>query len=431
MKYDYVLLDLDGTITDSYEGLWVSMTYTTEKLGYNMPDREEFRKIIGPPLLESFKTIMHIEEKDFDKGVELFRTHFSQEGYKYFSVYSGIRQTIRSLKKAGIKVALATSKPIEATQKLLNHFGLIQYFDYISAPEHDKIQNSKEYVIDKALKVPHNRALMIGDRYFDANGAKKFNIDFMGVLYGFGSRQELIDSGAKYLAETPSDILRILNVDILKGTFISLEGMDGSGKSTQIDLLNKKLKQYGFDFINTREPGGTKISEQIREILLSCENKEMSARTEALLYAASRSQHVEERIKPNLECGKHVICDRFVDSSIAYQGGGRKLGIHSVTDINDFAIAGLYPHKTVYLDLPIETALGRRRAVGSLDRLEQEKIDFFRRTDNAYNELKKKHNNRIVSINANDTIQNIANKMFICVASALEPEINWENCKYE
>ena len=207
--------------------------------------------------------------------------------------------------------------------------------------------------------------------------------------------------------------------------------MDGSGKSTQLKILIEKLEQYGFDFIHTREPGGTEISEEIRDILLSCDNNEMNDRTEALLFAASRAQHVEEKIKPNLNIGKHVICDRFVDSSIAYQGGGKKLGVDKVAAINEFAIDGLYPYKTIFFDMPVEKAIKRREATGNLDRLELEKIDFFKRTSEVYNDIKKKDSERYVCINADDSIDNIATNLFKRVAGILEPEIDWENCKYE
>lgn len=431
MNYDYILFDLDGTITDSFHGLKYSISYMMDKLGYEMPCDDEFRKFIGPPILESFEHVLHIRKEDYDIAAHTYRTHFGDEGYKHFRVYPGIRNVLRSLNKAGKKVAVATSKPIEPTMKLLRFFGIADYFDTINAPENDEIINSKEYAISKALKFPHKKALMIGDRHFDANGAKKFGLDFMGASYGFGSERELVEAGAKYIVHSPHEILNVLNVDCEKGKFISFEGMDGSGKSTQLKILIEKLEQYGFDFINTREPGGTEISEEIRGILLSCDNNEMNDRTEALLFAASRAQHVEEKIKPNLNIGKHVICDRFVDSSIAYQGGGKKLGVDKVTAINEFAIDGLYPYKTIFFDMPVEKAIKRREATGNLDRLELEKIDFFKRTSEVYNDIKKKDSERYVCINADDSIDNIATNLFKCVAGILEPEIDWENCKYE
>lgn len=431
MNYDYILFDLDGTITNSFDGLKRSISYMMDKLGYEMPCDEEFRKFIGPPISESFETVLHINKEDRAEATKIYRAHFAKEGYKYFSLYSGIRQVFRSLKNAGLHIAVATSKPIEPAKKLLNYFGVSAYFDTINAPENDKIENSKEYAISKALQFHHNKALMVGDRHYDANGAKKFNLDFMGAAYGFGSEQELIDAGAKYIAKTPSDILKILNIDIEKGKFLSFEGIDGSGKSTQLNLLEDKLQRYGFDFVHTREPGGTEISEEIRNILLSCDNSEMHNRTEALLFAASRAQHVEEKIKPNLLLGKHVVCDRFVDSSIAYQGAGKNLGVDKVAAINDFAISGLYPDKTIFFDIPADKAIKRRENVGSLDRIEREKSDFFMRTVDAYSWIKENNKNRFVVINADEDIETIANKLFNRVAGILEPEIDWENCRYE
>jgi dTMP kinase len=137
----------------------------------------------------------------------------------------------------------------------------------------------------------------------------------------------------------------------LKGLFISIEGPDGSGKSTQIKLLRDYLQNKGYDIALTREPGGTQISEKIRNIILDKENKSMHSRTEALLYAASRAQHVEEIIKPALKENKIVICDRFVDSSLIYQGIGRGLGIENIYDLNLFAMQDVIPDLTLLFDI--------------------------------------------------------------------------------
>ncbi|MBO8433846.1 MAG: dTMP kinase, partial [Tyzzerella sp.] len=137
----------------------------------------------------------------------------------------------------------------------------------------------------------------------------------------------------------------------MKGLFITIEGTDGAGKSTQIELLKKYLEDRGKDVLVTREPGGTPISEKIRDIILDRENSEMSSITEALLYASSRAQHVSEKIKPALAEGKIVICDRFVDSSIAYQSVARGLSTKLIEDINKYAVDGLTPDITLYLSL--------------------------------------------------------------------------------
>lgn len=190
-----------------------------------------------------------------------------------------------------------------------------------------------------------------------------------------------------------------------KGIFISVEGPDGSGKSTQIRNIKNFFADKGIDIIFTREPGGTAIGERIREIILDKACSEMDNMTEAMLYAAARAQHVAEVIRPALAEGKIVICDRFVDSSIAYQGYGRKLG-DSVTVINDFAIGGCMPDVTFLLKM--DPKIGRRRIrQDQQDRLEQEKDDFHMRTFEGYLELEKKYPQRIVGIDATGSIEHI------------------------
>lgn len=197
-----------------------------------------------------------------------------------------------------------------------------------------------------------------------------------------------------------------------KGLFISIEGPDGSGKSTQIANIRNYLENTNKDFVFTREPGGTVISEKIREIILDKNHVEMSDRTEALLYAAARAQHVEEKIVPALNQGKIVICDRFVDSSIVYQGIGRGLG-DDVKIINDFAIDKCTPDLTILFLL--DPAIGKSRiSVGNQDRLELEKIDFHYEVYEGYKKLAEKYPNRIVTVDAGRDIETIKNEL-ICI----------------
>lgn len=183
----------------------------------------------------------------------------------------------------------------------------------------------------------------------------------------------------------------------MKGLFISFEGPDGSGKTTQIDMLREYIKREGYDILLTREPGGTKISEKIREVTLDPENKEMGDVCEVLLYAASRAQHVHELIGPALDAGKVVICDRFVDSSIVYQGYARGLGEDMVSQINDFAIQGRKPDVTFLITVPAEVGIKRKNKDGQLDRLEQEDILFHKKVCEGYNRLKGRED-RIINI---------------------------------
>ena len=186
------------------------------------------------------------------------------------------------------------------------------------------------------------------------------------------------------------------------GLFISIEGPDGSGKSTQIEVLRKYFEKQGIDVLLTREPGGTPISEKIREIILDKNNMDM---TEALLYAASRAQHVAEVIKPALAAGKIVICDRFIDSSIAYQGYGRELG-DCVRVINEYAVRGCIPDMTFLMKM--DPKVGKERISESeQDRLEQEKLDFHRRVFDGYIEMEERFD-RIIGIDAERSIDEIS-----------------------
>lgn len=205
-----------------------------------------------------------------------------------------------------------------------------------------------------------------------------------------------------------------------KGIFISFESSDGSGKSTQIKLIEQYLKSLNYPVVVTREPGGTKISEKLREILLDNDNKEMSYMTEAFIYAASRAQHIDELIKPSLEQGKIVISDRFVDSSYVYQGVARELGIDTVYEINKFAIRGILPDVTFFLDLNPEIAMKRKKEQKTLDRLENEKIEFHQLTYKGFKSIATLYHNRIITIDANKTIEEIHKQIKFYVMNLLE-----------
>lgn len=205
-----------------------------------------------------------------------------------------------------------------------------------------------------------------------------------------------------------------------RGYFITLEGPDGSGKSTQIRLLKEYFIEKGYEVVETREPGGTRISEKIRDIILDTENTEMSPVTEALLYAAARAQHVHEVIYPSIQNGKIVICDRYVDSSIVYQGMARGLGKETVGAINNIAIQGVMPDLTLVFDIDPETALNRKVSGNDADRLELEDIEFHRRVYNGYREIAKDSQRRIMIINASGSVEEIHK----CIIKAVQELIN-------
>ena len=188
--------------------------------------------------------------------------------------------------------------------------------------------------------------------------------------------------------------------------FITFEGPDGSGKSTIIQKVYDYLIENNYDVIKTREPGGSPIAEKIRNLILDTENTKMGYRTEALLYAASRAQHVEETILPALNENKIVLCDRFLISSLAYQGVGRDLGIENVRKINEFAINGVYPDFVLFFDVDPITTLKRKSSLDTADRLEKEGNNFHERVYNGYKEILNSENN-IEVIDATQSVEDV------------------------
>lgn len=197
----------------------------------------------------------------------------------------------------------------------------------------------------------------------------------------------------------------------MNGIFISFEGPDGSGKSTQIALLKEYLENKGYDCLVTREPGGTKISEQVREILLDPANKAMGYMTEALLYASARAQLMHEVILPALEAGRAVICDRFVDSSAVYQGIARGLGVDEIYKLNAYATEGVLPQLTIHLDLPASVGIARKKDQKDLDRMEQEAASFHEKVAQGYRDLAKLAPDRIRSLDATLPIRDIHSRI--------------------
>lgn len=191
------------------------------------------------------------------------------------------------------------------------------------------------------------------------------------------------------------------------GCFFTMEGPDGSGKSTQIQLLRDYLSEKGYDIIVCREPGGTKISEAIRQVILNKEFTEMGNMTEMLLYAAARAQLMEEVIRPALNEDKIVICDRFVESSAVYQGIARGMGIDLVYEVNQYAIGDTLPDLTIMIDIDAETGISRKKKQAELDRMEREAIDFHEKVVSGYREIADKYPERILHIDGNRSIDNI------------------------
>ena len=218
----------------------------------------------------------------------------------------------------------------------------------------------------------------------------------------------------------------------MKGYFITLEGPDGSGKTTVANALCEKLIGDGYEVVHTREPGGIDIAEQIRNVILDPKNTAMDEKTEALLYAASRRQHLVEKVLPAVEQGKIVICERFVDSSLAYQGYGRKLGFDDVLGINLFAIDNTFPDLTIYLDVDEKTGLDRLKDRAFKDRLDQESIDFHHRVNEGYQEVINRFADRIKLVDASKTLNEVVSATYDIVNNLINGnrwiKTKWANC---
>lgn len=202
--------------------------------------------------------------------------------------------------------------------------------------------------------------------------------------------------------------------------FITFEGGEGSGKTTIIENLSQELLEMGYSIVKTREPGGSKIAEEIRQVILNVDNVLMDYRTEALLYAASRRQHLKEVIIPALDANKIVLCDRYLDSSLAYQGHARGLGIDEVYQINQYATEGILPDITFYIDLEPSVGLKRiKDANRACDRLDLEKYSFHEKVREGYLQLAKRFNERIKVINGNRSFNEIYQDIRILIINKL------------
>ena len=195
----------------------------------------------------------------------------------------------------------------------------------------------------------------------------------------------------------------------MRGLFITFEGNDGSGKSSVIEAIKNELNQMGFETVYSREPGGSKIAEKIREVILDIDNLGMDDKTESLLYAASRREHIMKTIIPALQDGKIILCDRYLDSSLAYQGYARGIGIDKVYEMNTYATDGLLPDLTLLVCVKPEVGLNRIKSNnrGALDRLEVEKMEFHKKVYDGYLKVQEMFPERIKIINGENTREKV------------------------
>lgn len=200
--------------------------------------------------------------------------------------------------------------------------------------------------------------------------------------------------------------------------FITFEGLDGCGKTTQRDLLVARCTAESIPVLSTRDPGGTEVGQALRQILLYHKGF-VSNRAELLLYLADRAQHVDEKIRPALDAGQVVLCDRYLDSTLAYQGGGRGFDFEAIREMNRFASGGLMPDLTLLFDGPAEVLLARASKRGEADRLEQQAVDFFNATRDAYLQLAKAEPNRIIVLDATQSVETLQAEVWERVRSCL------------
>ena len=204
--------------------------------------------------------------------------------------------------------------------------------------------------------------------------------------------------------------------------FITIEGPEGSGKTTAVNYAVQKLEEMGYQIVRTREPGGTPIAEEIRNVIHHKKNTAMDPRTEALLYAASRRQHLVEKVIPALKEGKLVLCDRFIDSSLAYQGGAREIGIDNVYNMNLFATEGMLPDLTILFDIKPEEGLARIAANSQreVNRLDVEKLAFHNKVHDSFHELAKKFPERFVIIDASKSPDEVFEESYKAIEDRLK-----------
>ena len=248
-----VIFDLDGTLTQSEEGIFNCVRYAAEKLGFALPDGETLRKFIGPPLGYSFHEYMGMDQATADHAVEVYRERYQTVGLFENRVYPGIRRLLRTLKREGWYVGIATGKPQSPSERIVAHFGLAQWFDRVVGSTGAGAAE-KDDLIRAALPENWDEAWMIGDRKFDIAGGRAVGIHTIGVGYGYGSEEELRQAGCEVYAPTVQAVIDTLCPGAVppQGAFLSMEGLDGCGKTTQMDRLTDTLDRYGFEVQRSR-----------------------------------------------------------------------------------------------------------------------------------------------------------------------------------
>ena len=213
-KYDYVIFDFDGTVTDTGEGILKSLAYSFEQMGQPVPDLSDLKKFIGPPIHYSYVTFYNVPEDEVAEYIRKYRERYRKIGIFECFVYDGMRQTLESLRSQGIKTGIASSKPIKLVYDVMEHLGLTGLFDAVVGTQFDDSSHAgkTDLVLEcmQKLGAVSERTLMVGDRYFDIDGAKGAGVDSVGVIYGYGSREEFEEHNATYIIKKPQELLEIV-----------------------------------------------------------------------------------------------------------------------------------------------------------------------------------------------------------------------------
>lgn len=416
-----MIFDLDGTLTDSQLGIYRCTEYALNKLGLPVPGQETLRRFMGPPLAESFMRYCGMTEAQASYATDLYRERYIPIGWKENNVFPLIRPLLAALKSQGAYLAVATGKPQHTSIDILRYFGLLPYLDAVAGPTDQELHADKGALIRRVLPEGTRQAVMVGDTAGDIKGAQDCGIDSVAALYGYGENSEVLAAHPTHAVEDTQALCSLLCPDMppVKGCFITLEGVDGCGKSTQAAALYDRLTQFGYSVRRTREPGGCPIAEDIRKIVLAKEDGGMCPETEALLFAAARAQHLKDVILPAVRSGQIVLCDRFVDSSLVYQGMARGLDDQWVKEINRAAYREGAPDATLYLRMNHADAMKRRLAASDPDRIEQAGDSFHARTEAAYEQLLLENPGRFLPVNAAQPPQQVTEEAFTLLFARL------------
>ncbi len=391
-RTDVVIFDFDGTLLDTGEGIAESLRAVFDMYGAVLDERD-IGRFIGPPLFVQLKKYCGFDDAKTLEMVADYRGIYMERGVHGWRHYAGVTGLLRRLRLAGKRLYVATNKPKHIALIMLEESGLLPFFEGVYGAELADTSPRKAMHIREIAG--GGAAIMVGDRKGDVFAAHEADIPCIYVGYGYGSREEAAACGADAYCDDVLALARLLGVH---GLFISFEGGEGTGKTTQAALAEEYLKALGKPYLRTFEPGGCPISLKIRELLLDNSNSDMKPLTEALLYAAARAQHVAQIIRPALADGKIVLCDRYIDSSIAYQGFGRGLGAEAVLAINGEAMGGIMPHRTYCFLAEPQLLLARQKS--SPDRMEAESRGFKARVEKGFEHIAESDPGRVVKIDA-------------------------------